>query len=93
MDYKAALTQELERLNLLLGSGITIKRIGGKHYQYRQVRENGSVKSEYIGVALPEQIGVKGRLRLVKWLLKNQDQFIDGLVLLQDLKKPAAGGQ
>ena len=89
MDYKAALSQEKARLDALLGSGITIKKIGGKHYQYRQVRENGKVKSEYIGVALPEQLGIRGRLKLVNWLLKNQDKFIDGLVLLQEMRRPA----
>ena len=86
MDYRAALTQEKERLNTFSEAGITIKKIGGKHYQYRQVRENGTIKSEYIGVALPEQVGVKGRLRLVNWLLKHEDQFIDGLRLLQEMR-------
>jgi hypothetical protein len=86
MDYRAALFQEKVRLDSLLEADITIKKIGGKHYQYRQFRENGKVRSEYIGVALPEQIGVKGRLRLVNWLIKNEDQFIDGLRLLQEMR-------
>ena len=89
MDYRATLTQEKERLNTFSEAGITIKKIGGKHYQYRQVRENGKVKSEYIGVALPEQLGIRGRVKLVNWLLKNQDKFIDGLVLLQEMRRPA----
>jgi len=87
MDYRAALFQEKKRLDSLTEAGITIKKIGGKHYQYRQVRENGKVKSEYIGVALPEQVGLKKRMRLVNWLIKNEDRFIDGLRLLQAMRQ------
>ena len=87
MDYRAALDQERKRLSSLADSGITIKTIGGKHYKYRQIRVNGKVKSEYVGVAESSEIGIKKRLRLVNWLLKNEDRFIDGLRLLREVQR------
>ncbi len=86
MDYKAALESEKARLESTLESGITIKKIDGKHYKYKQIRENGKVRSEYRGVAHPSEIGIKKRKRLVDWLIKNQDKFLDGLKLLQEMR-------
>ena len=86
MDYKAALETEMARLESALESGITIKNIDGKSYKYRQIRENGKVRSEYLGVAEPSEIGIKKRKRSVAWLIKNQSKFLEGLRILQELK-------
>lgn len=87
MNFRAALDREKSRLESLLDEGISIKRIDGRHYSYKQIREDGKIKSKYIGVADPSQVGIRKRLRLIAWLLKNRDKFIDGLKLLQELNK------
>jgi hypothetical protein len=88
MDYKETLEKEKRRIGVLLEleSGITIKKIDGKYYKYRQVRIKDKVRSEYIGTADEEQIGLRQRLRIVEWLLRNQREFIDGVKILQELK-------
>lgn len=86
MDYKEALEKERSRIGFLLESGITIKKIDGKYYKYRQVRIKDKIRSEYLGVADQEQIGLRQRLRIVEWLLRNQEEFIDGVRVLQELR-------
>lgn len=86
MDYKEALEKEKSRIGFLLESGITIKKIDGKYYKYRQVRIKDKIRSEYLGVADQEQIGLRQRLRIVEWLLRNQEEFIDGVKVLQELR-------
>ena len=87
MDYVDVLNREKVRLELIVDTEITLKKIGSRHYSYRQVREGKKVRSKYIGIADTSQIGLHKRLRLVNWLLKNQSRFLDGLRLLQELRK------
>jgi len=88
MNFKVTLEAEKDKLEKSL-DGYTVKKIQGINYLYRQWREGSKVVSDYIGRAKKSQIGAGKRLRLVKWLLKNQNKFIEGLKLLKELQKKA----
>jgi hypothetical protein len=86
MDYKIILERERVRISSLLEPGITIKKIDGKSYKYRQVRIGEKIKSEYLGVADAEHIGLRNRLKMIEWLISNQESFFEGIKILQELK-------
>lgn len=86
MNFKVTLEAEKKKLEEIL-NGFTVKKIQGINYLYEQKREGTKIVSEYIGRAKKSQVGAGNRLRLVKWLLKNKDRFIEGLKLLQELQK------
>lgn len=86
MDYSKTLLREKNWLNLFMDSGITIKEINGRYYKYRQIRKGLKIESEYIGIVDISQKDMRKKLRLIDWLLKNQNFFLEGLQLLQELR-------
>ena len=67
----------------LLPVGQTIKVIRGKAYVYQQ--EEG--RTRFLGPATDEQVDNFKNAGLIKWLIKNEERFVKGLLYLQGLRR------
>lgn len=70
----------------LLPEGQTIKVIRGKAYLYQQ--EYG--RTQFLGPATDEQVDNFKNAGLIKWLIKNEEKFVKGLLYLQGLRRGTA---
>lgn len=90
MNFKETLEEEKKRLESLVPiPGISIKYIKGKPYLYKQTWDGFKRTCTSLGRATDEQADSKAlreKLRLINWLLENEQMYIDGLKILGELK-------
>jgi hypothetical protein len=81
--------QDLRTLVPTLPKGHTLKKIRDRYYLYEQNRVEGKIVCQCLGPASDEQIAIyidKDRVHIIKWLLKNEKNFLTALKLLTELK-------
>jgi hypothetical protein len=90
VNFKEILEGEKKRLESLIPeAGTSIKYIKGKPYLYKQTWDGFKRTCKSLGRATDEQADTKAlreKLRLMNWLLENEQMYIEGLKILGELK-------
>jgi hypothetical protein len=89
VNFKETLEKEKARIEALVPIGTSIKYIKGKPYLYKQTWDGFKRTCSSLGRATEEQADTKGlreKLRIINWLIENEEMYIQGLKILNDLK-------
>jgi hypothetical protein len=89
MNFKEILRKEKDRIEALVPAGTTIKYIKGRPYLYIQSWDGIKRSCTSLGRATDEQADTKGlreKLRIINWLLENEEVYLEGLKIIAELK-------